>query len=141
MQTTPLHIDDSEHCAYIRLEYSETPFGNPGKNLAHISPKIVNGATRLTYLSSLEMTLKNIQVSSVLRRKVPKKVRRLKGCFEKNMFDLYSNLFTEEEETNYFASDGNKHASPPPSYHSKYITTILPGGIHVTPDVVVFGGI
>ena len=53
------------------------------------------------------------------------------------MFDLYSNLFTEEE-TNYFASDGNKHASPPPSYHSKYITTILPGGI--TPDVVVFGG-
>jgi hypothetical protein len=26
-----------------RLEYSETPFGSPGKNLAHISPKIVQG--------------------------------------------------------------------------------------------------
>ena len=26
-----------------RLEYSETPFGSPGKNLAHISPKIVHG--------------------------------------------------------------------------------------------------
>lgn len=43
-----------------RLEYSETPFGSPGKNLAHISPKIVQGlcSSKFAVFLSPHMTLK-----------------------------------------------------------------------------------
>ena len=55
---------------------------------------------------------------------------RIKYCYQTNQFALYSNLFNEraiiEEEEK---EEEKKSGKGPPSYHSKYITTILPGGI------------
>ena len=65
-----------------------------------------------------------------LRRFFTTKTHRINYCYQTNQFDLYSNLFNEraiiEEEEK---EEEKKSGKRPPSYHSKYITTILPGGI------------
>merc|ERR1711865_491162 len=80
--------------------------------------------------------MKEVESTSALSKKksgrfgVNKKMSRINYCYQTNQFDLYSNLFNEraiiEEEEK---EEEKKSGKRPPSYHSKYITTILPGGI------------
>ena len=82
-------------------------------------------------LTLIHARKKETKKISILNLKRPKKIRRLKAYLSKenNTFDLYSNIFnfTDVIEDENKLNGSGKNA--PMSYHSKYITTILPGSL------------